>query len=100
MRMLNMNLNIFRIFWQDQAPSQQQNQQPVSTSLALNTTHAFNANDPPGSSRFLCLVLPELPSDINNMAVSTPQPIMRRQHQHTPKSVTPLSLPPHLQPIF
>ena len=71
---------------QDSAPSQQQNQQRASINLAVNTTHAFNVNDLPRSSRFLCLSSPELPSDANNKAVLTPQPMMRRRHQHRPQS--------------
>ena len=69
---------------QDPAPSQQQNQQGASINLAVNTTHAFNVNDPPRSSRFRYLSLPELPSDTINEAFLTSQPIMRRRHQHRP----------------
>ena len=88
---------------QDSAPSQQQNQQFASINLAVNTIHAFNANEPPKSSRSGRTSLPELPLDTNNEAVSTPQPIMRRRHQHRPQSVPPfllILLLVILQPIF
>ena len=77
---------------QDSAPFQQQYQQRASIIWAINTTHACDANDPPRSSRFRCLSLPELPSDANNAAVSTPQLMMRRRNQHRP----PFSHPPPL----
>ena len=62
---------------QDSAPYQQQYPHRASINLALNTIHAFNVNDAPRSSRPRCSSLPELSSETNNMAVSTPQPIMR-----------------------
>ena len=76
---------------QDSAHIQQQNQQRASINLTANTIHASNANDAPRSSRFRCLSLPELPSDANNKAFSTPQPIMRWRPQHRPQSVHPFS---------
>ena len=65
--------------------SQQQNQQQrASINLTANTTHSFDANDPPSSSLHRYISSPELPSDTNdNRTVLTPQSqTILRRHQH------------------